>query len=171
GAEHDEIPRRDFQAADVVVEHRGGVQVVEREVEEALDLGGVQVEGQHPIAAGRRQQIGDQLGGDGNPADVLAVLAGVAVVGQHGRDARGTGPPEAVEHDQQLHQVLVDRRAGGLHDVDVPAAHVLLDADRDFAGGEVVQVDLAERVAQALGDLLGQGDVGPAAEDLEAVVV
>ena len=37
--------------------------------------------------------------------------------------------------------------------------------------GKLFEGDLAEGVAQAGGDLLGQGEVGPAAEDLELVVV
>ena len=54
GAEHDEIARRDVQAADVFVDDRAGVQVIDGDVEEALDLGGVQVEGQDAVGAGRR---------------------------------------------------------------------------------------------------------------------
>ena len=117
------------------------------------------------------EQVRHELRGDRDAALVLAVLAGVAVVGDDGRDARGAGPLEAVEQDEQLHQVLVDRRAGRLDDVHVPAAHVLVDADGDLAVGEVVERDLAERVAEAVGDLVGEGEVGPAAEDLDAVVV
>ncbi len=100
-------------------------------------------------ARGRRRptvsRLATSLAVIGTRPDVLAVLAGVAVVGQHGGDAGGAGPLEAVQHDQQFHQVLVDRRAGRLDDEDVAAAHVLLDADRDFAVGEVVEGDLAER--------------------------
>jgi len=49
--EDDEIPWRNIQAADVFVDDRGGMQVVHRDVEESLDLGGVQVQGQHAIGA------------------------------------------------------------------------------------------------------------------------
>src|SRR5207302_9572173 len=114
GAEDDEVARRDVQLADEVVDDRPGVQVVDGDVEEALDLGGVQVQGQDAVGAGDGEQVGGQLGGDGHAADVLAVLAGVAVVGQHGGDAGGAGPFEGVQHHQQFHQVVVDRRAGRL---------------------------------------------------------
>src|SRR6185436_14440422 len=156
---------------DVVVDDRGGLEVVHGDVEEALDLGGVQVQGDDAVGAGAGDEVGDELGGDGHAADVLAVLAGVAVVGQHGRDAGGAGALEAVDHDQQLHEVLVDRRGGRLDEKDVAAAHVLVDADEVLAVGEVLQVDAAEGVAEAVGDALGQGRVGPAAEDLQLVVV
>src|SRR3712207_6927027 len=43
-----------------------------------------------------------------------------------------------------------DRRAGGLHQVDVAAADVLLDADGDLAVGEVAQGDAAEAVVEVV---------------------
>ena len=74
-------------------------QVVDRDVEEALDLGGVQVEGQDAVGPGGGEQVGDQLGRDRHAALVLAVLPGVAVVRQHGRDPGRAGPLEGVEDD------------------------------------------------------------------------
>ena len=37
------------------------VQVIDRDVEEALDLSGVQVDRQHAVGARRGDQVGDQL--------------------------------------------------------------------------------------------------------------
>ena len=48
----------------VAEQHRRGVDVVDRDVEEALDLIGVHVDGQHAVDAGRRDQVGDELGRD-----------------------------------------------------------------------------------------------------------
>ena len=84
-------------------------QVVHGDVEEALDLVGVQVHGQHPVGAGGGDQVGHQLGGDGVAGLGLAVLAGIAEVGDHGGDPAGGGPLEGVDHHQQLHQVVVHR--------------------------------------------------------------
>jgi hypothetical protein len=36
--------------------------VVHRDVEEALDLRRVQIDGQHAVGAGRRDHVGDELG-------------------------------------------------------------------------------------------------------------
>ena len=49
----------------------------------------------------------------------------------------------------------------------VAAAHILVDADRDFAVGEVAEADLAEGIAETTGHVLRKRDVGPAAEDLQ----
>ena len=46
--------------ADVVGEQRHRGEVIDGEVEEALDLPGVQVDGDDPVGAGDREQIGEQ---------------------------------------------------------------------------------------------------------------
>src|SRR5205814_1319756 len=66
--------------AEVLEQHGGGVDVVDRHVEEALDLAGVQVDRQHARGAGGGDQVGHQLGADRHPRRDLPVLAGVAVV-------------------------------------------------------------------------------------------
>ena len=137
--------------------------MVDGNVEETLNLSGVQVPAMTRSAPGPSDQIGDKFGGDRHPADVLAVLPGVAVIRQHGRDSRGTGPLEAVDHDQQFHQRFIDRRQGRLDDEHVPAANVLIDADRIFAVWKILEFDLAERVAEAMGNSLGEGKIGAAA--------
>lgn len=42
-----------------------GVEVVDRDVEEALDLGGVEVHGDDVVAAGGLEHVGHEFGGDG----------------------------------------------------------------------------------------------------------
>ena len=93
--------------------------MIDRDVEEPLDLARVQVEREDAIHARRLEQVGDELGGDGHPRLDLAILAGVAVVRQHRGDPAGRRALERVDHDQQLHQVVVHGRARRLDDEDV----------------------------------------------------
>ena len=79
-------------------------------------------------------------------------------------------PLEGVEHDQQLHQVLVHRRAGGLDDEDVRAADVLLDLAVVLAVGEVVERDPPGLAPEVPADLARQRRMGAAAEDLQLTV-
>ena len=126
-------------------QHRRGVDVVDRDVEEALDLVGVQVHRQQPLDADRLEHVGDDLGADRHPRRARpAVLPGVAEVRDHGGDPAGRGALERVDHDAELHQVLVGRRAGRLHHEDVAGAHVLLDLDVDLAVGEAADLGLAQ---------------------------
>ena len=117
------------------------------------------------VGPGGDQEVGDQLGGDGHAGLVLAVLPGVTVKGQNGGDARGAGAAHRVHHDEQLHQVMVGGRAGGLDDEDILAADIFLDFDEGFAIGKGADGAFAQLHADGGGDALGQRDIGRAAKN------
>src|SRR3990170_4543187 len=153
-----------------VVDHDGrGEEVVHGHLEETLDLPGVQVEREHPVDPGGLEQVGDELGGDGHARLHLAVLARVAVVGEHGGDPPRRRALERVDHDEQLHQRVVHRRTRRLEDVDVRAADVLVDLDVDLPVREARDLRIGQRQAQVLRDLLGQRPVRVAREELQLV--
>src|SRR5439155_1233995 len=156
--------------AEVLEQHGGGVDVVDRHVEEALDLAGVQVDRQHARGTGGRDQVGHQLGADRHARRDLPVLAGVAVVGYHCRDAPRRRPFEGVEHQEQLHQVVVAGRAGGLDHEHIAAAHVLGDLDLHLAVAETPDLGLAERHVDVAADRLRQRAVRAPREYLDLVL-
>ena len=131
-------------------------QVVDRAVEESLDLRGVQVHGHDAVGPGATEQVHHHASSDGLPAAVLLVLPGVAEEGGDHRDAFGRRAFGGVDHDQLLHDPLVDRRRVALQDEDVTAAHRLLITHEDLAVGEVVCRDGAQFHPQLAGDLGGK---------------
>jgi hypothetical protein len=95
---------------------RRRVDVVDRDVEEALDLIGVQIHGQHAIGTRGTDHLRHQPGGDRHARGArTAVLPRIAEVGDDRGDALRRGPAQRVDHHQQLHQIVVGRRAGRLH--------------------------------------------------------
>ena len=66
--------------AQVVEQHRHRVEVVDRDVEEALDLAGVEVHGEHAVAPAAVIRSATSLAVIGARGVDLAVLARVAVV-------------------------------------------------------------------------------------------
>src|SRR5262249_43453700 len=76
---------------------------------------------------------------------------------------------ERVGHDQELHQRIVHRWTGRLQDEHVGAAYVLVELHEDLAVGEARHLALAERNAQILGDLFGQGPVRVPGEELQLI--
>jgi hypothetical protein len=169
GRDHRQV--RQVHAAEVLDEDRLGQQVVYGDVEEALDLVRVQVDRDDAVDARRLEHVGHELGADRHSPFILAVLPRVTVVGNDGRDAVGAGAVSGVDEEQEFHQVVVLRRAGGLNDEDVPAANVLGDFDERLAVGKPREHDLAERFLEVLGNGLRQGAVGAAGEDFQLVHV
>src|SRR6185437_4636272 len=73
--------------ADVADHHRRGVEVSGREIEEALNLSGVQVERHDAVRAGAGDQVCDQFGGDRGARAGFAVLPGITEIRDHRRNA------------------------------------------------------------------------------------
>ena len=117
--------------AEVVREHVDRGQLVDRDVEEALDLALVEVHREDAVGAGDRDHVGDEAGRDRHPRLVLLVRAAVRVERDHRRDPPGAGALERVDHDQQFHDRLVDRVARRLDEEDVLLADVVEDLDED----------------------------------------
>ena len=157
--------RRRAVLAQVPLEHRDRREVVDRSVEEALDLTGVEVDRDHPLGAGGLEHVGDQPGRDRLATLGLAVLAGVAVERRDGGDALRRRPVGGVAHDQLLHDRVVDRAAVdpvvGLQDEDVVAADALGEPGPHLAVGELDEVRVPELDPQVLGDLGGELRMGP----------
>ena len=159
-------------APDIAKQDRRGIHIVHRDVEESLNLVGVQIHRHHPVGADLADHVGHHLGGDRHPRRARPpVLAGIAEIGHHGGDARGRGAAQRIDHDQQFHQVVVGRLAGRLHDEDVLAADVLHDLDHHLAVAELADHRLAQRNAQMIDDVLRQLRIGIAGEDHHAAVV
>jgi hypothetical protein len=116
-----------------VGDHEGlRVEIVDGNVEEALDLAGVQVHGDDVVAAGDGEHVGDELGGDGRTAHVLFVHARVGIARDDGGDAACRGALARGDEDEEFHEVVVDVATGGLEDKDVLVADRLENFDVDL---------------------------------------
>ena len=144
--------------------------MIDRDVEESLDLGRVQVDEQGTVGARGGQQIGNQLGADGDTGTVLAVLTRIPVIRNDGGDPGGRCTFESIDHHEQFQQVLIYRVAGGLHNEHVYAAHVIEQLKVNFAVSKALQLCFANLYADVAGDLFGERAIGRAAEELEAPV-
>ena len=156
-----------------VVIHKGRIaqQMVQGDVEEALDLGGVEIHGQNTISTGGGDHVGNQLGRDGVTALGLAVLTGIAKVGDNSGDSSGGSTAAGVAHDQQFHQMVVYGLAGGLNQENVGAPDGFQKADGCLTVGKGLDLRLAEVNPQILADVLGKFRIGVAAENLDVLSV
>lgn len=117
------------------IEHdRRGEKVINGAVEEALNLSGVEVNGDKALGTGNRDAVGNQFGADGSPRAHLAVLTGISVIRHDGGDAAGRGTLQGIAHEAELNEVAVYiRRTRGLHNEDIVAADIGSNFDAKFA--------------------------------------
>ena len=93
------------------------VEVVHGNVEETLDLTGVKIHSDHMVASGSLKHVGHQLGCDRRTGLVLLVLTSVREVRQDGSDTACRRSLASVDHDQKLHESIIDvARWGRLQD-------------------------------------------------------
>ena len=156
---------------DVAHHHRRGVEVVGRDVEEALDLAGVEVERHHPVGAGAGDQVRHQLGRDRRARAGFAVLPGIAEIRDDGGDAPPRRAAQRIDDDEQLHQVVVGRKRRRLDDENVAAADVFLDLDEDFHVGEAPHHRLGQRRREIGGDGIGERGIGVAGDELDRSII
>ena len=128
---------------EVARQHVDRGQLIDRDVEEALDLALVEVHREDPVGAGDGDHVGDEAGRDRDARLVLLVGAAVGVERDDRRDPPGRRPLEGVDHDQQLHDRLVDRVRGRLDEEHVLLADVVEDLDEDVLVGELEHLGLA----------------------------
>ena len=141
----------------VAEQDRQAVDVVDRDIEKALDLVGVKVHRQYAIDADALQHVGDDLRGDRHPRRTRpAVLPGVSEIGDGSGDPRGRRALERIDHRHQFHQVVVRGRAGRLQHEHVLAAYVLEQFDHGLAVAEHADAGAPEMDVQVAHDALGQ---------------
>ena len=136
--------------------------MVHRDVEEPLNLRRMEVHEQPPVGSGGGEQIRDQLGRDGDPRTVFAVLPRVAVIRNHHRDAPRGGALQGVDHDEQLNQVAVHRVRGRLDHEHIRAAHVLQQLEVDLPIREALEAGFPDRDPDVPADIGRKPRVGAA---------
>jgi len=157
GRANDEFVALGF--VEVVEEDRRGKEVVDGDIEEALNLLAMQIHGEDAIGASGDKQVGHQFRRDGHAGLIFAILPGVAVKREDGGDALSRGATRGIDHDEQLHQVMVGRRAGRLDDVRVMAADIFVNFNERFTIRKTRHRGLAQGHANGLTDRFGEGPI------------
>lgn len=85
----------------------------------------MQVHGDDVVSAGHAEHVGNELGGDGSSALVLLVLSCVGIDRYDCGDTGSRCNLASVDHDQKLHDVVVDLATAALDDKDVLASNRL----------------------------------------------
>ena len=99
--------------------------MIDRNVEETLNLIGVKVHSNYTVNTSSAQKVGYQLCTNAYTGLILTVLAGPSEVGDNGIDGAGRSTLSCIDHQQQLHQI-VGTGEGALNQEDVATADTFL---------------------------------------------
>ena len=140
--------------AEVIRDDRSSCQVIDWDVEEALDLAGMEVNRHDAGDTSRRHEVRHELRRDWLAAARLAVLTCIGVIRDDSRDAVCRSALAGICHDQELHEVVVDRIRRRLNDEDILATDALADHDLRLTVVEMTDICIAEVDADMVGNLL-----------------
>jgi hypothetical protein len=104
--------------------------------------------------AGGFEQVGHQPRGDRYPRLVLFVGPDIGIIGHNGRDAARARVFGGVDHDEELHEPVIDRDARRLDDENVLAAHAFRYLDLDIFIAELDNFTFAKFHARVHADRL-----------------
>ena len=96
----------------------------------------MQIHRQNSVRACCYEQIRYQLRCDRVSGFGFSVLPCIAIIRNDGVDPAGRCALHGIDHDQELHQIVVDRIAGRLDDVNIQASDCFPDVDGNFAIAE-----------------------------------
>ena len=122
------------------------------------------------LRAGHGEKIGNELGTDGRAGADLAILTGIAEIGNDGCDAAGAGALESVEDEAQFHKGLVGRGTGGLNDEHVMPANAGTDFHTQLSVAERGAERWSEGTAEVIANVHGQLGIGRTRENFKVAV-
>ena len=141
----------------VFCHQRAAGHMVKGDVEEALNLCSVQVDGYYTGNTCSFQQVCHQLSSDRLTAACFAVLACIAIVGDNSSDVVSAGAFEGISHNQKLHYVIVnDRAAGRLYNEDILATYTFVNHYLNFAVVETVNYRITNGGSEVSSDFACQ---------------
>ena len=122
----------------------------------------MEVHRENPVGTGAGDEVGDEFSRNRRTRTGLAILPGVAEIGDDRGNSPCRGAPQRVGHDQNFHQMIVRRIRGRLNDKSILAAHVLSNLDENLQIGEAANLALGQRNAEIGRDGLRQRAIGVA---------
>ncbi len=129
----------------------------------------MEIHGQYPVGTGYGDQIGNQLGGNRGPWAGLAILTGIAVIGDNSRYPAGRTAPQGIERDQQFHQVVIGRERGRLQDENILATHILQNFNEHLHIGKPADAGFGQRGVESGGNRFREGAVAVTGEQFHGM--
>ena len=141
------------KGVDVFVNDGGSRQMIEGNVEESLNLSGMEIKGDDAVSPRAFEKVGAKFRRNRDASFVFAILTRVSEIGNDRRNTVCACAAATVDHYEKLHERVVYRTARRLNDKDVFAANVFFDSTERFAVGKLFYGHIAQGLAEILANL------------------
>ena len=129
--------------------------MIDRDVEETLNLVGMKVHCDEAVDTGYRQQVGNQLGADRHTRLVLAVLTSPAEIRDHRDDLTGRSTLGRIDHQQEFHQI-VGIRESRLYQKNIVSSNGFFVRNRKLAICKMLDIHFAQGAIQSSTNFLSK---------------
>ena len=134
--------------------------MIDRNIEESLNLSGMKIHRNHPGNAGSRHQVSNQFGRNRFAATGLAVLTGISIIRHNCRNVTGRSTFQRICHNQQFHQRIIGRLTCRLNDENILAADTFINHNLNFTVVEFADKSLAQFQAKVVCNFFCQFRIG-----------
>ena len=130
----------------------------------------MQIHGEHSVGSRLFKKVGDQLGGYRVSRARFPVLSRIAEIRHNHRQLVAGRAFESVNHNEQLHKIVVYGSACGLNHENVAAAHRFLNVYANFSVGKASGFKLSQGQFQPVGNSFGKVGTSVSRENLDRAV-
>ena len=152
-------------------EDRSTHKMINRDIEEALDLGSMEIHGENSVCAGCGKHICNNFCGDRVTGFCFSVLTCISEIGHYCGDSSCGCTFERIDHNDEFHEVVVNGVAGGLDDENIGSADGFLKGNAYFTVCEMAYGAFSYRKSEAFCNFFSCFGISITAENFNVFAV
>ena len=129
--------------------------MVDRHIEESLNLVGMQVHGHQSVDTGHSEHIGHKFCSDSRSWLVLSILSGPSEIRDDGNNASCRRSFRRIDHKEQFHEVVAIGESR-LNKIDVVSSDRLFEAHSELSVSEMRDNHISKRAVKMLTNPVGK---------------
>ena len=120
----------------------------------------MKIQRNHTIYASADSMLATSLAVIGYARGSSSILTGITKIRHHNINRVGTCTLAGIHHNQEFHQVIIDRKASRLNDVNIIATNTFFDVNLNLAVRELAGGKFSQRNPSSLSDFFSYGMIG-----------
>ena len=120
----------------------------------------MKIQRNHTIYSSSDKHVGNQFSCDWLARGSSPILTGITKIRHHNINRVGTCTLAGIHHNQEFHQVIIDRETSRLNDVYIIATDTFFNVNLNLAVRELAGGKFSQRNPSSLSDFFSYGMIG-----------